>query len=212
MAIFKNSMAHKIREYMKLNPKATAETVAKDLGIPVNVVHSTKWRDKKLGAPKRKYTKRPETFVLNPQQVAAMRKIPEGKWTPIAMVSSNTPFEPKVMEMPITMEEPNVDGDLIKFGDEVGGLILVDAGNGKGRWVRKEEPKADMVNQPPHYKVGGIEVIDFIQAKLTPEEFRGYLKGNVLKYTSRAGHKDDARQDIGKLVWYATKLQETHTT
>jgi len=75
-----------------------------------------------------------------------------------------------------------------------------------------EEPKADMVNHPPHYKVGGIEVIDFIKAKLTPEEFRGYLKGNVLKYTSRAGHKDDAGQDIGKLVWYATKLQEAQTT
>jgi len=72
--------------------------------------------------------------------------------------------------------------------------------------------KADMVNHPPHYKVGGIEVIDFIEAKLTPEEFRGYLKGNVLKYTSRAGHKDDVTQDIGKLVWYANKLQETHTT
>jgi len=79
-------------------------------------------------------------------------------------------------------------------------------------FITMEEPKEDMVNHPPHYKVGGIEVIDFIKAKLTPEEFRGYLKGNVLKYTSRVGHKDDAKQDIGKMVWYATKLQETHTT
>lgn len=69
-----------------------------------------------------------------------------------------------------------------------------------------------MVNSPEHYRVGGIEVIDFIKAKLTPEEFRGYLKGNVLKYTSRAGHKDDAGQDISKLVWYASKLQDAHTT
>jgi hypothetical protein len=65
----------------------------------------------------------------------------------------------------------------------------------------------DMVNQPPHYTVGGIETIDFIQAKLTPDEFRGYLKGNILKYTSRAGHKGDVDTDIGKLVWYANKLQ-----
>lgn len=76
--------------------------------------------------------------------------------------------------------------------------------------ITMEEPKVDMVNSPPHYKVGGIEVIDYIKAKLTPEEFRGYLKGNMLKYTSRAGHKDDAVEDIGKLVWYATKLQETN--
>jgi hypothetical protein len=76
--------------------------------------------------------------------------------------------------------------------------------------ITMEEPKVDMVNSPPHYKVGGIEVIDYIKAKLTPEEFRGYLKGNMLKYTSRAGHKDDAVEDIGKLVWYANKLQETN--
>jgi len=68
-------------------------------------------------------------------------------------------------------------------------------------------PAIDMVNHPAHYKVGGIETIDFIQAKLTPEEFRGYLKGNVLKYTSRAGHKGDIDTDIGKMVWYALKLQ-----
>ena len=65
----------------------------------------------------------------------------------------------------------------------------------------------DMVNSPPHYKVGGIETIDYIQAKLTPEEFRGYLKGNVLKYTSRAEYKEDADKDVDKMVWYALKLQ-----
>ena len=65
----------------------------------------------------------------------------------------------------------------------------------------------DMVNSPPHYKIGGIEAIDYIQAKLSPEEFRGYLKGNVLKYTSRAGYKEDAGKDVDKMVWYALKLQ-----
>ena len=109
--------------------------------------------------------------------------------------------------MVVTMEEPKVDGDLIKFGDEVGSLVLVDVGNGKGRWVKKEEPKADMVNHPPHYTAGGIETIDFIQAKLTPEEFRGYLRGNILKYSSRAGLKGDAAEDLGKMVWYANKLK-----
>jgi len=66
----------------------------------------------------------------------------------------------------------------------------------------------DLVNQPPHYTVGGIETIAYIKAKLTPEEFRGYLKGNVLKYASRANHKDNPTQDIDKMVWYAHALQE----
>jgi hypothetical protein len=158
MAIFKNSMSHKVRAFLKTNPKAKAATVAKELGIKPSVVHSTMWRDKKLGAPKRAYTRKAKRY-----------------WDTVAVVSSDTPFDPA---LPVTMEEP----------------------------------KIDVVNHPPHYKVGGIEVIDFIKAKLTPEEFRGYLKGNVLKYTSRAGHKDDVTQDIGKLVWYANKLQETHTT
>lgn len=75
--------------------------------------------------------------------------------------------------------------------------------------ITMEEPKVDMVNQPPHYTVGGIEVIDFIKAKLTTEEFRGYLQGNILKYSSRVGFKGDAAEDVGKLIWYANKLQET---
>ena len=78
--------------------------------------------------------------------------------------------------------------------------------------ITMEEPKADMVNSPPHYKVGGIEVIDFIKAKLTPDEFRGYLQGNILKYSSRVGYKGDASEDVGKLIWYANKLQETFPT
>ena len=68
--------------------------------------------------------------------------------------------------------------------------------------------KPDMVNHPPHYKVGGIETIDFIKAKLTPQEFRGYLLGNVFKYASRAGHKGNSAQDMGKMAWYASRLSE----
>jgi hypothetical protein len=73
----------------------------------------------------------------------------------------------------------------------------------------RKEPNVetvDVVNHPAHYKVGGIETIDFIKAKLTPEEFKGYLLGNVLKYASRAGHKDNALQDAGKMAWYANRL------
>jgi hypothetical protein len=64
----------------------------------------------------------------------------------------------------------------------------------------------DMVNHPPHYKVGGIEAIDYIQAKLTAEEFSGYCKGNALKYISRANHKKDATEDLRKAIWYLERL------
>jgi hypothetical protein len=62
-----------------------------------------------------------------------------------------------------------------------------------------------MVNSPPHYTKGGIETIDYIQAKLSPEEYRGYLRGNLLKYASRLGEKDS--DDAGKAAWYAQRLE-----
>ena len=64
----------------------------------------------------------------------------------------------------------------------------------------------DMVNSPSHYTQGGIETIDYIEAKLTPEEFKGYLKGNIIKYTSRAGLKDEVKQEFAKAQWYIKKL------
>ena len=47
------------------------------------------------------------------------------------------------------------------------------------------------INSPDHYTVGGIEAIDYMMAKSTGDEFRGYLRLSALKYLSRAGHKDD---------------------
>ena len=70
------------------------------------------------------------------------------------------------------------------------------------------EKQVDMVNNPPHYKVGGIETYDILKAKLTKEELRGYLKGNVIKYVTRAGYKNASAEDAGKLAWYAQRLAE----
>lgn len=64
---------------------------------------------------------------------------------------------------------------------------------------------SDPVNNPAHYTYGGIETIDYIKAKLTPEEFIGYLKGSVIKYTSRAGKKIDTIQDLEKAQWYMNR-------
>jgi hypothetical protein len=57
--------------------------------------------------------------------------------------------------------------------------------------------KSDMVNHPPHYKAGGIETIDFIEAKNL-----GYNLGNVVKYVSRADLKGNKLEDLQKARWY----------
>ena len=57
----------------------------------------------------------------------------------------------------------------------------------------------DAVNHPSHYTDGGIETIDFIEAKKLP-----YHLGNAVKYISRAGKKDQNTtiEDLQKAVWY----------
>ena len=63
----------------------------------------------------------------------------------------------------------------------------------------------DPIN-PTHYQIGGIETINYLEAKLTPEEFKGYCKGNSIKYLSRAGHKGEEIDDYKKAAWYLDKL------
>lgn len=55
----------------------------------------------------------------------------------------------------------------------------------------------DNVNSPAHYKVGGIETIDFIEAKKL-----NYNLGNVVKYITRADHKGNRLEDLQKAKWY----------
>jgi len=72
--------------------------------------------------------------------------------------------------------------------------------------LKKYKQVKDMVNNPPHYTRGGIEAIDYMEAKATPEEFAGHLRLTALKYLSRTGYKDDALQDLKKAQWYVNKL------
>lgn len=64
----------------------------------------------------------------------------------------------------------------------------------------------DDIGNPEHYTFGGIEAIDYMRAKSTPEEFRGHLRLTVMKYISRTGHKDDALKDLKKAQWYLSRL------
>jgi hypothetical protein len=73
----------------------------------------------------------------------------------------------------------------------------------------KEEVKAkiDPVNHPAHYTGGLIECIDAIEAALTPEEFRGFCKGNAFKYVWRERMKG-AEVDIAKALFYLRRLNK----
>lgn len=66
--------------------------------------------------------------------------------------------------------------------------------------VRGASVTDDNVNHPPHYKTGGIETIDFIEAKQLP-----YHLGNVVKYVTRAAHKGSELEDLKKAQWYLNR-------
>lgn len=94
--------------------------------------------------------------------------------------------------------------DLIEKHEKPKGLIDV-----IGEWEDIKKSMAtvdDNVNHPNHYQ-GDIETIDYIKDKLTDEEFRGFVKGNVLKYVSREGLKN-GDEDLKKSDWYLNKLIE----
>ncbi len=59
----------------------------------------------------------------------------------------------------------------------------------------------DIVNHPEHYKKGGIETIDFINAKDL-----GYEAGNVIKYIVRYRLKGNPLEDLKKAKWYIEHL------
>lgn len=75
---------------------------------------------------------------------------------------------------------------------------------GRERLIAAEEfaqaQHADNVNHPAHYKTGGIETIDFIEAKGL-----NYHLGNVVKYITRADSKGNRKEDLLKAQWYLNR-------
>lgn len=61
----------------------------------------------------------------------------------------------------------------------------------------EKQSVADLINHPPHYTYGGIEVLDVIEGWGC-----NYHVGNTVKYLARAGHKDDAVSDLKKAAFY----------
>lgn len=62
----------------------------------------------------------------------------------------------------------------------------------------------DSVN-PAHYQKGGVECIEAIEASMSPEAFKGFLKGNCIKYLYRYENKNGS-EDLKKAQWYLERL------
>lgn len=91
--------------------------------------------------------------------------------------------------------------DRVKLGDNCASTEL---------YNNEQDPdlKNDPVNSPSHYTKGDVECIDGIKSALSKKEYRGYLRGNALKYIWRCMDKGNAVQDLDKAVWYISRLKK----
>ena len=84
----------------------------------------------------------------------------------------------------------------------------------KSQWDDEEEAAhsswdnevEDVVNNPDHYNTGNIECIEAIRESMSSEAFKGYLKGNCMKYLWRYDYKRKPIEDLEKAQWYLAKL------
>jgi hypothetical protein len=190
----KQARASKVREFILMNPDISAKFIADKFSVPLQTVYNLRYHLKKKLAEKGQELKRSANTDEQVTQVKVTRieqLLNEWSNAPVEIVPPKTPQQ-HVKDILDNWQPPKTPET-----PETQRVIMV--------------VQPDPVNHPAHYTHGGIETIDFIQAKLTPEEFRGYLKGNILKYGSRIGHKENDMQDAGKLAWYTNKLRTVLT-
>lgn len=65
-----------------------------------------------------------------------------------------------------------------------------------------------IVERPAHYNQGSIDVIEALYQLLTWEQFKGFMQGNIIKYSVRFEDKDDPILDLDKAEYYTKRLKE----
>ena len=187
-----------IRKFVAEHPFTKATTIAKKMGMDRQYVYTVMWnmKNKNKLAKKKKAMTNKELVDLRPAleflEGRAQARKEEEQWESSGLYSSDTSFYGDTPS-PHTQRIVELTGEIadnIKRNQEL--------------QIKMFEPKADAVNHPAHYKVGGIETIDFIEAKKL-----GYNLGNVVKYLTRADHKGNRKQDLEKAKWYLERELST---
>jgi len=75
----------------------------------------------------------------------------------------------------------------------------------------KQTVAEDVVNKPKHYNTGNIECIEAIEESMSSVAFKGYLKGNCMKYLWRYDYKGKQVEDLQKAMWYLALLTDIVT-
>ena len=152
----------------------SAPEIAKKLKVRTARVHTVKWLNKKAEAKQKVQVERSHDPKVVKAEQDYLRSVKQAMDT-----IQKKPYLKAAFEKPAVFLE-SIAETREKIRDQT------------------ERELLDLVNSPPHYRSGGIETIDFIEAKDL-----NYRLGNVVKYVSRAGRKQtDPVQDLEKAAWY----------
>lgn len=157
-----------VRSFLEQNPYATTKAVMRATGSTAKTVYSIRWALRKDG-------------------VDCAPPHSKKKVTPIDLSAAGSPLQLSIKPNPRLIGSENA------------------VARPKARLAVAEDfakpefgaSNVDLVNNPPHYTTGGIETIDFIEAKKL-----NYNLGNAVKYITRADHKGNRLQDLQKAKWY----------
>ena len=90
--------------------------------------------------------------------------------------------------------------------DEAMMKVYIDMSNEELTSYMFDDEEEDAVNNPDHYNTGNIECIDAIEESMSSVAFKGYLKGNCMKYLWRYDYKGKQVEDLQKAGWYLCRL------
>ena len=210
------TMTDKIRRLIKKGK--TAKEISTQLKVEPNRVYTVKWLDAKKVTPEQSSdpaVREAEARYVKKAKAAYKTKKPSKITKAVAEMKAALDALDKIKDKPVKPDPKaeawakknpwwGVDEDktaqALGYHEE---LVNSGVDPKSDEYWEKIDAKfnPDPVNHPPHYKSGGIETIDFIEAKDL-----NYRLGNVVKYVSRAGRKNsDPVEDLQKAAWYLNR-------
>lgn len=183
MAKRKPNVSAKIRSFIAANPNATARYVADQLGVPIQRVYNVRYKLQHAAKNPKIVTLVGSSNKSIMEQLNPDIPVYKDSVTNVTSTRLKELLSKRLMQGTHRPEHPVLDKDLIEM----------------------IEKPADAVNNPAHYTDGGIETIDYIEAKGL-----GYHLGNAVKYISRAGKKgtNQGLEDLRKAQWYLARAIE----
>ena len=195
----KQTKSAKVRSFIAANPNATAKYVAEQLNVPVQLVYNVKHKLRNPVSKPKIVTLVGSSDKSIIEQLAPDIPVFEDTMLEVTSGRLKELLSKRLMQGTHRPAHPVLDKDLdnpipAKKSAEI-----------KKKLIMEYFPPADPVNNPAHYTDGGIETIDYIEAKGL-----GYHLGNAVKYISRAGKKgtNQGLEDLRKAQWYLARAIE----